>query len=244
MSSKSYRNCEWKPVVSPSPIKPGIEITEPLVPALVQQKSLKQPSYSNPHSPSHLLATAALTAGKKVRHSITPPHHDWQRPTQTLALLLCSARLLLSPFSPLIFSPSHPLTFSTVVISLLSFHQFPKYPIDCVKDKKINMFARAIFARTPLRFTPTACSCRAYASAATDEPKRSNALVYSAIVGIAAGAGYYYYYTTVGEKDKVALGPPEITLKGDGEWVDLKVCCLLCSFSMRDVVEWGDWKRC
>lgn len=103
------------------------------------------------------------------------------------------------------------------------------------------MFARAIFARTPLRFTPTAFSRRAYSSTATDEPKKSNSLVYSAIVGIAAGAGYYYY-TTVGEK--VALGPPEITLKGDGEWVDLKVCCLLCSFSMRDELECRDWKRC
>ncbi|PWW75065.1 ferredoxin reductase-like protein [Tuber magnatum] len=85
------------------------------------------------------------------------------------------------------------------------------------------MFARAAFARTSLRFTPAACSHRAYASAAANVPKKSNVLVYSAIAAIAGGAGYYYYSTTGVEKVEAVLGPPEVTLKGDGEWVDLKL---------------------
>ncbi|RPB04476.1 ferredoxin reductase-like protein [Choiromyces venosus 120613-1] len=84
------------------------------------------------------------------------------------------------------------------------------------------MFARAAFARTSLRFPPPVAR-RAY-SAPANEPKKSNVLIYSAIAGAAAGAGYYYYYTTAGGAGvKAALGPAEITLKGDGEWVDLRL---------------------
>ncbi|CUS12055.1 unnamed protein product [Tuber aestivum] len=87
------------------------------------------------------------------------------------------------------------------------------------------MFARTAFARTSLRFSPAACSRRAYASAPASGPKRSNVLVYSAIAAIAGGAiaggaGYYYYSTAGGE---AVLGPPEVTFKGDGEWVDLQL---------------------
>lgn len=61
---------------------------------------------------------------------------------------------------------------------------------------------------------------RQYTSPST-EPQKSKAGLYAtAILGVAIAGGAYYYFNFGMEK---VLPPPEITLKGDDQWVDLKV---------------------
>jgi cytochrome-b5 reductase len=82
------------------------------------------------------------------------------------------------------------------------------------------MFARTAFPtlRGATRAVPLKQNVRRYTTPA--EPKKSSpGLLYATILGaVVAGGAYYYYSTTTNVKP---LPPPEITLKGDGAWIDL-----------------------
>lgn len=67
-------------------------------------------------------------------------------------------------------------------------------------------------------------SVRRYATPA-EESKSSNTLLYSLLGAGAIGGGGYWYYANGASASKAAIpaGPPNKTLKGDNEWVDLKL---------------------
>jgi len=78
------------------------------------------------------------------------------------------------------------------------------------------MFARA--ASIAIRRSPRQ-QIRQYASPST-EPQKSKAVLYAAaILGVAVAGGTYYFTSGMGK----ALPPAEITLKGDDQWIDLKL---------------------
>lgn len=67
--------------------------------------------------------------------------------------------------------------------------------------------------------TNTPQNIRHYATPAS-APKKSTGVLYGTFFGLLAGGAYYYYATST-PAAPAPLPPAEITLKGDGTWVDL-----------------------